>query len=377
MTAKKAKKAKKPAPRTDLQLRRDMVEASSDKTDKQNRLALRKMVRNYYDIQRLRIQAGGRNLTRAEHAPIQLHEVDLMIIDRRTKQLQEAESAALKDIEWYLKTIPFYVDVLSKYKGVGPTMAAVILGEFDIERQENPSQMWRFAGLAPVPAQRCNLCHQVISDDLVHPKTKRNRNRGLDPDAPIDVDIACELRGQILTTNGYYNSGKYERPVKGKKLPYNAWLRAKMMGVLAPAIIKAVSYHCAKCDVSVLRAKTIPDIETGKQIPVPRDTPIWFHPSTDDCTYTNVQLSTDDITKHESPYRKFYDDYKHRKETAGWGMSPKHRHNAAMRYMVKQMLLDIWTEWRTYLDLPVKVSYHEAKQGGHGYAPPEDIAAVG
>src|SRR5207247_9955187 len=64
-----------------------------------------------------------------------------------------------------------------------------------------------------------------------------------------------------------------------------------------------------------------------------------------------------------SPWRKLYDDYKHRKLTAGWGVSDGHRHNAAMRYMVKMFLLQLWTTWRKLDGLVVTVPYSEAKLG--------------
>ena len=65
------------------------------------------------------------------------------------------------------------------------------------------------------------------------------------------------------------------------------------------------------------------------------------------------------------PYRQIYDGYKHRLEN-----HPKHsqktkghRHNMAIRYMVKEFLADLWTEWRTLEGLPVRSRYAEEKLG--------------
>lgn len=65
------------------------------------------------------------------------------------------------------------------------------------------------------------------------------------------------------------------------------------------------------------------------------------------------------------PYREIYDGYKHRLEN-----HPKHaektkghRHNMAVRYMVKEFLADLWTEWRTIEGLPVRSRYAEEKLG--------------
>jgi hypothetical protein len=64
-------------------------------------------------------------------------------------------------------------------------------------------------------------------------------------------------------------------------------------------------------------------------------------------------------------YREIYDGYKNRLEN-----HPKHkdktkghRHNMAIRYMVKEFLADLWTVWRTIEGLPVRGTYAEDKLG--------------
>jgi hypothetical protein len=127
--------------------------------------------------------------------------------------------------------------------------------------------------------------------------------------------------------------GKAPRPKKLEKLKYNAWLRTKMVGVMGSNFLKL-----------------------------------------------------------RSPWRKFYDNYKHRKECqivspcmgcggagktargtcencagntkpAPWGMSKGHRHNASIRYMIKMFLAALYKEWRTIENLPVRVSYQEQYLG--------------
>ena len=77
-----------------------------------------------------------------------------------------------------------------------------------------------------------------------------------------------------------------------------------------------------------------------------------------------------------SLYAGLYYDYKHRMEShAKWGMqhdeerdekgrkvtSKGHRHNMAVRYMVKQFLIDLYKAWRALEGLEVHPPYHEAK----------------
>lgn len=76
-------------------------------------------------------------------------------------------------------------------------------------------------------------------------------------------------------------------------------------------------------------------------------------------------LATSFIKQKDSPYRKIYDDYKHRLENHPNHIekSKGHRHNMALRYMVKQFLADLYEHWRTIEGLTVYKPYVEEKLG--------------
>jgi hypothetical protein len=67
----------------------------------------------------------------------------------------------------------------------------------------------------------------------------------------------------------------------------------------------------------------------------------------------------------EPKYSNIYKQYKHRLENhiTYKDVSKGHRHNMAMRYMVKMFLIDLWTTWRTLEKLPVSKTYQEEKLG--------------
>jgi len=89
--------------------------------------------------------------------------------------------------------------------------------------------------------------------------------------------------------------------------------------------------------------------------------------------------------RSESPWRKSYDDYKHRiesdpnrrrwsaalaKEITEANGNPSSElwrkgriHSAALRYMVKMFVLELYKQWRPLEGLPVYPPYHEAKLG--------------
>ncbi len=87
-------------------------------------------------------------------------------------------------------------------------------------------------------------------------------------------------------------------------------------------------------------------------------------------------LATSFIRVGENKYRTIYENYKNRLEHgAGWSEESKgHRHNAALRYMIKQFLVDLHIAWRTIEGLPVSLPYHEAKLG-HLHAGESRLAA--
>ena len=106
-----------------------------------------------------------------------------------------------------------------------------------------------------------------------------------------------------------------DRKVKGQKCCFNQFLRAKLCGVLGSGFLKA-----------------------------------------------------------NSPYRTYYDNMKHRLESADWGTlsnnpmdkkRPKagHQHKAATRYMVKMFLRDLYVAWRTLEGLEVRPPYQEQYLG--------------
>lgn len=318
---------------------------------KQTQWALRRYVENFYDIQEMRLACGGRTQNKAKAAEIVLHELDLVRLERQKKALEVAEKIALKDVEECLWRIPFYQDVLSdkqKYRGIGPTMAGVILSHFDFARQETVSQCWAFCGLRPMPAFRCNVCQSVCEPnkdetEFTHPKIDK---------------IKCSTKGrQFLDRADVYESAQAQRAHKGEKLNFNKWLRTKMVGVLGSVILKMTTYRCRECQESM------ENIKDDKK----RPTEFFRHHKKKDgemeCPLSTRQFTKADLFKDDAPFRKFYDNYKHRKEQAGWGVSDGHRHNAAIRYMIKMILLDIHTKWRNFHGLPVRVPYQEQYLG--------------
>ena len=72
----------------------------------------------------------------------------------------------------------------------------------------------------------------------------------------------------------------------------------------------------------------------------------------------------------DSPYAKMYYEYKHRLESHEKykEVTKLHRHNMAIRRMIKRFLADLYVQWRTLEGLPVAPEYHEAVLGHRHHA---------
>lgn len=248
--------------------------------------ALRASVRFFYDLQQLRISQklrSGNELAELDDHDREFHET-------RGTNLNKLEKEELRHIDNLLRYFPIS-EWLQNQVGIGPTMAGVICSEIDIHKAEMPGALIQFCGLS----------------------------------GPRD--------------------GQVQKRTKGQKNNYNAWLRTRLVGVMADCMIKS-----------------------------------------------------------NSPWRKFYDNYKNRKENtmldccmgcdgsgkglkgehkgktcgnckgtggpAPWGESDGHRHRASMRYMVKMFLNELYIQWKTIEGLkvhkPYSEVYLEVKHGEHG-----------
>jgi len=276
------------------------------------RAALRKAVRAFYDLQRLRMQSHGRTYDRA--TVIELEPEDVKRFNDYGNFLEQQEKAALDHIKDLLERDGFYRATFSdrsRWKGVGPTMAAVLLSELDIDRARSVSCFWKIAGLAVTPRKRCRVCFVVL---------KEVEGAGGLP-AYEHPSYKCKLSFGLVPPEEQIDSGQTDHATRGEKIAYNPFLKTKVVGVMADCMIKA-----------------------------------------------------------GSPYRAYYDDYKHRWASAGKGKSDAHRHLAAKRFMVKILLSDLFNLWMNYLGRPCRKPYYVLKlgmplhvnvEGAPPYVPPD------
>lgn len=150
-------------------------------------------------------------------------------------------------------------------------------------------------------------------------------------------------------------TGRAERMKRGEKAGYNPWLKAKLVKVLGDCLIRANSPW----------RKFYDDYKLRKQNSLVDQCML--------CKGKGVFKSKKEAAENEKeaePKEKKCTNCNGTGGPAPWGQSDAHRHQAAIRYMVKMFLQEMWLVWRTIEELPVTDSYAVAvlgrTHGDHG-----------
>jgi len=317
-------------------------------TDRRNQL--RTSVRFLYDLQKLRIQQGNRTGSDT----VVLEGADLEFHRKRSESLNMLEKAELKNVENLCKDEPIN-KWLRAQKGIGATMVGCILSEFDITKAETISAFWKYCGLHVLTggwtlvhsyknrSKRKTRFERFTSIDLENMETiehEEGYNLKFDDGTErywLSMDVT-EDESDIKVEE--FRRSRAPHPIKGQKLGYNAWLRTKLVGVAADCMIKANSPWRQFYDEYKLRKQSM-------VLPV--------------CMGCD---GTKRAKKGENKGQKCK-NCKGTGKDAPWGESDGHRHRAAIRYMMKKFLQELWITWRKLEGLSVTESYAEAVLGRH------------
>jgi len=242
--------------------------------------SLQILIRAYYDYQNERIAMDGRlGIKKDGHLKKKTPERDdalLLYLYQRREEVFHFEKELEKDIMKNVSEHPLWVNFLSNVRGCGPIIAAVIITEFDIHKAPMVSNLISFAGLAP---------------------------------------------------------GK-DRKEKGKKCPYNQFLKSKLCGVFGKGLImaKSIPYSGYYYDYKLRLQNSERQIETGER------------------------LRKEDKKKKEYKGQTTR-DIKWKDAYLG------HIDQAAIRYMVKMFLKDLYVAWRELEGLEIRRPYEEEYLG--------------
>lgn len=288
---------------------------------------LMSQVKFLYDLQKLRIATDNRRRTVPESS---LTPKDLDYLQRMATNLDNLEDDATRLIKNSLPGIPIYDNFLVKVKGCGPRMAGFLICETKIEGAPHPSSLWKWYGL-------------------------------------------------------HVKDGQAARRVRGQRSEFDPWRKSKVLKVLGECMIKAKGDYKLLYDDYKHRKETqmVPTCmccqgtgrvtykkEKGKDKEIlgaetPESPPAV--PLTPEDQEIQRELQSELASLEEAkPAAKVKTvtcwNCNGTGGPAPWGKSGKHRHQAAVRYMVKKFLADFWKAWRTLEGLPVTLTWAEQFQ---------------
>lgn len=328
---------------------------------------LRRAVRNFYDIQKMRVASGNRNKTDT----VVLDEADLEFLDAMSSGLKAVEATALREVARLLKGMAIWEEWLMHQRGIGPTMAGVLVSWIDIDKADTVSKIWAYAGLHTVAVEGQEGVRKA-------PRPTRGQFAGFNPwlrSKLVKVMGDNLIKSVGLDERGYYTSKNARNPAWDQKGKDSVALRLDWDEAIPPIPehVKTVSIKRTLEPGFVPWRKCYDDYKARKQnqlVPIcmgcegtgrfssaaAKHEP-EFEPEEGDS-----QLELTDKEKAAAA-RGVCSNCEGRGRNAPWGRSAAHRHQAAVRYMVKMFLIEFHKQWRQLKGLPVRPPYREEYLG--------------
>ncbi len=227
---------------------------------------------------------------------------ELVLVDQYIK-LESQEKVQFNQLIHTLEKIPIYTEYLADVRGVGPALAAVLITYLDPAKARHASSFWRYCGLdvGADGAGRSRRTEHLIEREY--------------------LDKNGKLATRLSTT-------------------YSPWLKMKLLGGLGPSFLRSNSPWREQFDN--YRHRIISDPARQKVTLV--EWKKMFN--------QNKKLIADKAISEEEMAIQMRELW-----------PPGRIKNAAIRYMVKQFLADLWAKWRTLEGLPVTEPYAVAKLG--------------
>jgi hypothetical protein len=251
-----------------------------------------------------------------------------------------------------LKDYPIYTEFLEKVKGIGPAMAGVIVSEIDIKVATYPSSLWMYAGLdvAPDGRGRSRQKDHLVERSYTNKAGDAATRVGITFNPFLKTKLTGVLASSFLRAGNERYVGMYAE-YKNRlenNIVHATWHKASGSSIY-PNIINEIWQD----KDGLLLFKAPEDRKGWKELVAPPGTVLKKSKS-------KSSFSGKDIIKYESFEVMAGDEVI---AVYQYGKSKGHRHNMALRYMVKRFLVDLYNAWRPLEGLEVAPEYNEAKLG--------------
>lgn len=298
----------------------------------------------YQDIQKIRIALSNKTWAaeagRSQSVP--------KVFETMIEQLKGMEDQLIKAAKDELKYHPVW-PWLSEIKGMGPALAAQLLGYIqDIRRFPNPSKLWKFCGLGVKNSRNASA---VVQDILITAKRAGEEGNRIkiqfrqfeydNPEIEVRNNLVIVYIGEKTTRDEVVETINSDSSLE---MPVYADLVGEANEIVKPT--SQIQLEGGQYGLAERMAK-------GEKA--------GYNPRLKSLLY-KIGCS---FIKTNSPYRAVYDDTKRRYEEARPDWSRKRIHLTAMRKMEKVFLANLWEAWRQAEGLPTRVKEYPFDQLNH------------
>ena len=295
---------------------------------------------------------------------------ELVLVDQYMTILKDEEGHFAK-MQKVLEGIPIYDHFLSKVTGIGQAMSAVIISEIDIFKAEYPSSLAKYAGLDVVQVGKYTDdkgVEKTVRAELIDAWLAENQDEE-------DLGVMLAEGKYQVTITGMGRTRKdwalVKREYQNKEgvksirdsITFNPFLKTKLIGVLGPSFLRAgkifVDGHVMGAAKRLAAAKQLGFDSKGLNAKEVAEAVLDY-----------LKQASCEVIIERSKYGAFYYDYKNRLEQSPHHKEKTdlHRHNMAIRYMVKLFLYDLYAVWRELEHLVVAEPYSVRIGLVHGVA---------
>ena len=282
--------------------------------------------------------------------------------------LLKTEEDEFKNLGKVLEDVPIYKEFLSKIPGIGPQMAGVLVSEIDIHKAEYPSSLHKFSGLDVIVIGKYTDKkgeEKTVRGDLIESfYADGDYSKNMIIDGCLgELETVGRSRKSFSLVKREYET-KDGVTASKDSITFNPWLKTKLIGVLAGNFLKQ--------STMLVNGK---EMGSAKRTDLAKS--LGFKPTTK--VELKPQKQVDQFLVQNGYHLEFvpgiyaehYYNYKERLDNSPYHdeKTDLHKHNMALRFMIKRFLVDYYKVARQLENLPVALEYGEAKLGlVHGKA---------
>lgn len=294
---------------------------------------------------------------------------ELVLVDQYMTLLRDEEKQ-FSNLGKIMVGIPIYDTFLSQIQGIGPAMAGIIISEIDITKAEYSSSLWKYAGLDVVTYGKYTddkgKEHTLTAWEIEAYFNRKGESGEMLAEGkyPVTYHDAGRSRRDFCLVDRVYTTKEGDEATK-KSITYNPFLKTKLIGVLGSSLLRSGK----NATVDGKRLGGVKRLELAKEKGFVKNKE--SSASTDDQVTDFLRMLGHEVKVEMSPYAEVYYNYKNRlsNDPRHKEKSEGHRHNMAVRYMVKRFLVNLYAAWRPLEGLIAAEEYSVAKLGlVHGKA---------